>query len=195
MHKARAVVIGHVIASEEGHVEFVSAVMALERVIAMKTGRIDIINPFCLGNFRRGFHALPQFVRDNQLLADPRPRRQFGARLRIGDFLHRRHFVEAVGDFRPVTDRPVAGDCPRRCCPDDNRRPLPRLRGSCPRSGLRGGVIDAPHPGFAGPPPQAGEERLLNRKLHPNRRRCMIVILDLGLSQRCLLDRRPHHRL
>ncbi len=34
-----------------------------------------------------------------------------------------------------------------------------------------------------------------NRKLHPDRRRLVVVIFDLGLGQRRLLHRRPHHWL
>src|SRR5713226_5315218 len=42
---------------------------------------------------------------------------------------------------------------------------------------------------------QRGHRRLDDRKARPYRRRGVVVVLDLGLGERGLLDDRPHDRL
>ena len=71
-----------------------------------------------------------------------------------------------VFERRAKGDGAVAGQGPRRRRPDQRRGPFERGPG---------GTAD--------------------RETHPDRRRTMIVVLDLGLGERGLLDHRPQHRL
>ena len=75
-------------------------------------------------------------------------------------------FVEAIRDVLAISDGAVRRDRPRSRRPDHHRRAF-----------------------------EIAVDRLGDRKLHPDRARCLLVILDLGFGQRGLLDRRPHHRL
>ena len=74
--------------------------------------------------------------------------------------------VEPVCDARPVGDGAVRRDRPRRRRPDQDRG--------------------------AG---KVAVEGVDDRELHDDGRRDLLVILDLGLGERGLLDRGPHHRL
>ena len=80
-----------------------------------------------------------------------------------------RHAVDMhqrVVELRPGGDRAVAGHGPGRGGPDHHRR-----RRAVPATGAS-----------------------IDREAHPDRGAGVVVILDLGLGQRGLLDRRPHHR-
>ncbi len=80
--------------------------------------------------------------------------------------VHRRHLDQGVGDVGPVGERAIARDGPGGRGPDHDRR-----------------AVDL------------AALRLQNRKTHMDRVGGVVVILDLGLGQRRLLDHRPQHRL
>ena len=73
---------------------------------------------------------------------------------------------QAVGDVGTVSDGAVGRDGPRRRGPDHHG-------GAC----------------------EIRPARLGQRKADPDRGAGVVVVLDLGLGQRGLLDHRPHHRL
>ena len=77
-----------------------------------------------------------------------------------------RDLVESIGDLRRKRDGAVAGQGPGRRGPD--------------------------HDGSIG---ERAKRRRGHRKLHPYRIRRVVLVLDLGLGQRGLLDHAPHHRL
>ena len=85
----------------------------------------------------------------------------------LGPVVRRRlgDLVEPVADLWRVRDGAVARQRPRRGRPDDDRR----FRDFA----------------FA----------VRDRKLHPDRVARIILVFDLGLGERGLLDHRPHHRL
>ena len=72
---------------------------------------------------------------------------------------------QPVVDLLAVGDRPVARHGPGRRGPDQD-----------------------------GGPGKLGQRRADHGKTHRDRRRGMVVVLDLGLGERGLLDHRPHHR-
>ncbi|VCU10961.1 hypothetical protein RHODGE_RHODGE_04165 [Rhodoplanes serenus] len=77
--------------------------------------------------------------------------------------------IEAIGDPVRIADGAVARQRPRGGGPDDD-----------------GGAVELTSPRRAG----RG-----NRELHPHGIGRVVLVLDLGLGQRGLLDHRPHHRL
>ena len=76
-----------------------------------------------------------------------------------------RHFEHEIAERLAVGDAAVAGDGPGRRRPDDH-----------------GGAVEG------------GERALHHREGDGDDHGGVVVILDLGLGQRRLLDRRPHHR-
>ena len=94
----------------------------------------------------------------------------------------------ATSSFSPTRARDPSATLHRRA-PARSRSPARRRSARLP--GMVQGVVvqittDAPC--------SSGTGALHDREAHPDRRAGVVVVLDLGLGQRGLLHRRPHHR-
>ena len=172
--KARARVVGDVIAGEQGHVVVPFAVRPLcpaQGVGADQRGKffgwhVAHPRPHAIFQPRRCQRGPGQRVGQQIAVADIRPA-----------FVRRAgHLIKTVGDAGTEADRAVLRQGPGRGGPDDHF-----------------GCHQVRHVlGIGTFPRCAGSD---HRKLHPDRIHLPVVILDLGLGQRGLLHRRPHHRL
>ena len=112
-------------------------------------------------DLRRFHHVGSELVGEDVLVAD------------LGPIVLRRcsDFVEAVFDPDRERDRAVAGQRPRCRRPDDDELSA--------RRSARASIAAAP---------QRGAIAGTHRKLHPDHVRLIVLVLDLGLGQRGLLD-------
>ena len=164
VHKAGARVVGHVIARQQRHVEIPLAIGPFGRAEGVGTGQAcQLSGGHCV---ETPIHRRLQTRGPQSVLG------QFiGQDIAIPDgrpaFLRPpRHLVQPIRNLGPETDGAVLRDRPRGCRPDYDL-------------GLR--FLKNIH------------IRRHNRELHPDRVGLTVVVLDLGLGQRCLLNRRPHN--
>ena len=155
MDEARALLRRHVVGGQQPVLIGISK--RAQRVTADRSGRLrDVCHAGPGTDPGLRAHFLGQGIRQRQLL----PHHGEGA------FLHRVDLIDAVGDLLTIGQRPVAGDGPGGCGPDQDRCPFQRR------------VL---RPDDREPDPD-GEGR-------------MVVILDLRLGEAGLLHHRPHDGL
>ena len=165
--EARAGVVGDVIARQHRHIEAIAGSEAGQRVGA------DHVRQLSGGDRPLQPPALDPGGGEHRLGQGARqhqPVADLGPGFVVQPALQTLHPVDGVGDGGTIADRPVGRDGPGRGGPDHHR------------GADQGGRAE-------------GRRLPHHRELDPDRRRGVLVVLDLGVGERGALHRAPHHRL
>ena len=145
MNQPCAGFVGHKITSQQRHLKIIA--LFGQRVFAGQRARVNVLQARVCFNAGGLHNLVGKAVAQHQLVVAS--------------------LVNAIRQIFGKGHGAVAGQCPRRCRPDNRIAILSQRRVGC-----RG-----------------------NREFHKNRRRDMLFIFNFRLGQRGFFNHRPHHRL